>query len=129
MNTNTPDGYEVTGLTFDASGRAWPQLERIDPSQKHRVYSCAPCEGEWDGNGCRVLTADDVEIGIVRRVEFDRDADSGMATVEVYFKDCNGRFLIDYLENNPCIATIRTWCKVVPIRANSEPILAQSNQG
>lgn len=82
-----------------------------------RVYGLPGDFGVRDGSGCSVYTAGGVKIPGVTRVEFDRDADDGMAAVTAYFAvsaaDGKPHFLVDYDKNEACLVTFRTWVRIV----------------
>lgn len=105
--------YEVTSIACDDLGRLWPRYEKAQPSTKSRVYSVNPVGDEVFDVNCRVYTAANVEIKYVTRVEFDRDTDEGMATVQIFVTDSSGQIIMDYETNQPCVAIIRTWCKMI----------------
>lgn len=69
--------------------------------------------GERFGGGYRFLTAAGEKLRFAFRVEFDADADEGMATVSVHVSDAAGQPLVNYEAGGSCQATVRTWVRAV----------------
>ena len=78
-----------------------------------RVYGVTGAPGELDARGCKVFTHTGARIRYANRVEFDADADSGMATVTAIMTDEAGDFLVDVQKGEACHVTFRTWVRLV----------------
>jgi hypothetical protein len=88
-----------------------------------RVYyaKADPAKGELPLAGRKVATVKGIPIALVYRVEFDEDADEGLATVGAYVTDVRGNAVVDYLASAGCEATFRTWVRVWPAGADPVP--------
>ncbi len=109
-----------------------------------RVYAVEPQEGERNGNGCRVFHLGGGKIRFAFRVEFDGDADEGIATVHFHVADANGDVFLECTAPNgapestgsACAASFRTWVKIFHPgepdprpRAADTPVLIEAHTG
>jgi hypothetical protein len=78
-----------------------------------RVYGMPDEPGVLSGAGCRVFDHRGEKILFPRRVEFDADADEGMATVTATVTTARGSRLVDFEKNEECRVTFRTWVRLV----------------
>jgi hypothetical protein len=66
------------------------------------------------GGGCRFFTHKGAKVGrAVFRVEFDEDADEGMATVSQYLCDAQGNVIVDPEANAPLTVVARMWVRAI----------------
>lgn len=77
-----------------------------------RIYGLPGDAGARDGTGCRFFTANGAKIPFVTRVEFDADADRGMASVTAYMRDAGDNIVVDLEKHEACKVTFRTWVQV-----------------
>lgn len=78
-----------------------------------RVYGLPGDPGALSCVGRRVFSFQGAKIPFVQRVEFDDDADEGMATVRALAADAAGNALIDYPNDRACPVVFRTWVRVL----------------
>lgn len=78
-----------------------------------RIYGLPGEPGVRDGSGCRIFTWNGIRIPMPVRVEFDRDADEGLATVTSFITAADNSPVVDYENNQVCRATYRTWVQLV----------------
>lgn len=78
-----------------------------------RVYDVRPRGGERSGLGMRCHTADGGHLRATR-VEFDDDADEGVATVTICVSDSDGKYVRTPGGREVCRATFRAWVRVAP---------------
>ncbi len=81
-----------------------------------RVYTLSPdkSKGQRSGKGYRFFTPTGEKIRHVYHVEFDADADEGMATLATFVCTQAGTVLVDYSADEACRVTFRTWVRAVP---------------
>ena len=81
-----------------------------------RVYAINPdkARGELFGGGLQVYTHTGQKIRYVSRVEFDKDADRGIAAVTAYYATEDGGIILDVSKNEGASITFKTWIQIIP---------------
>jgi hypothetical protein len=79
-----------------------------------RVYGLPGEPGVRSGAGYRFFTHTGAKLARVFRVEFDADADEGMASVSMSATDAAGGALLDPEANESVTFTARLWVRGVP---------------
>lgn len=102
----------VTEVSVMVVGQQFANI-KIKDAKPSRTYGLIPSATVRDGKGYRFLNAMNEKFEFVSRVEFDEDADEGMARI-TFCPLINGQPLLDYEKSEACSCTIRTWVRAIP---------------